>query len=107
MYVLRNGCLWKALPKEFGAASSIHQYFQEWLAAGFFATIWAAGLMQYDELAGIDWEWQSVDGAMRKSPLGQEKVGPNPTDRGKKRSKAECIDGRQRSTTSGCHIRRK
>lgn len=92
LYVLRTGCMWKALPKEYGAASSVHQYFQEWLAAGFFATIWAAGLMRYDELAGIDWEWQSLDGAMRKSPLGQEKVGPNPTDRGKKRGKTECVD---------------
>jgi len=88
LYILRTGCMWKALPKEYGAASSIHQYFQEWVAAGFFMNIWAAGLMEYDELAGIDWEWQSLDGAMRKSPLGQEKVGPNPTDRGKKWSKA-------------------
>jgi transposase len=92
LYVLRTGCMWKALPKEFGSSSSIHQYFQEWQAAGFFRTIWSAGLMEYDELVGIDWEWQSVDGAMRKSPLGQEKVGPNPTDRGKKRGKAECVD---------------
>lgn len=86
LYVLRTGCMWKALPKEYGASSSIHQYFQEWSAAGFFEAIWAAGLMKYDELLGIDWEWQSLDGSMKKSPLGQEKVGPNPTDRGKKRS---------------------
>ena len=84
LYVLRNGCLWKALPKEYGAASSVHQYFQEWMAAGFFKTIWVAGLMEYDELKGIEWEWQSLDGATRKSPIGQEKVGANPTDRGKK-----------------------
>ena len=94
LYVLRNGCLWKALPKEYGAASSIHKYFQEWVAAGFFVTIWSAGLMEYDELVGIDWEWQSMDGAMRKSPLGQEKVGANPTDRGKKWGETECFDRR-------------
>jgi len=88
LYVLRNGCLWKALPKEYGAASSVHQYFQEWMASGFFKTIWATGLMEYDELNGIDWEWQSLDGATRKSPIGQEKVGANPTDRGKKRGEA-------------------
>jgi hypothetical protein len=29
-YVLRTGIQWKALPKEYGAASSIHQYFSEW-----------------------------------------------------------------------------
>ena len=92
LYVLRTGCMWKVLPKEYGATSSIHQYFQEWSAAGFFETIWAAGLMKYDELSGIDWEWQSIDGSMKKSPLGQEKVGPNPTDRGKKRSQTKRVN---------------
>ena len=60
-YVLRTGCQWKAVPKEYGAGSSIHQYFQEWEAAGFFEKIWAKGLEQYDELEGIGWEWQSLD----------------------------------------------
>jgi hypothetical protein len=41
--------------------------------------MWQEGL-----LAGLGWEWQSVDGSMVKAPLGQEAVGPNPTDRGKK-----------------------
>ena len=34
LYVLRTGCQWKAVPKEYGAGSSIHKYFQEWEAAG-------------------------------------------------------------------------
>jgi transposase len=84
-YVLRTGCQWKALPKEYGAASSIHQYFMEWADAGFFDEIWRAGLQKYDELKGIVWEWQSVDGCMVKAPLAREAVGHNPTDRGKKR----------------------
>jgi len=84
-YVLRTGCQWKALPKEYGAASSIHQYFMEWTEAGFFDEIWRAGLQKYDELEGIGWEWQSVDGCMVKAPLAREAVGHNPTDRGKKR----------------------
>ena len=35
-YVLRTGCQWKALPKEYGASSSVHDYFREWSEAGFF-----------------------------------------------------------------------
>ena len=27
LYCLRTGCQWKAIPKEHGASSSIHQYF--------------------------------------------------------------------------------
>jgi len=83
VYALRTGCQWKAVPKEFGAASSIHQYFLEWAIAGLFRSMWAAGLTEYDELKGIDWDWQSMDGAMTKAPLARESVGRNPTDRGK------------------------
>jgi transposase len=85
VYVLRTGCQWKALPKErFGSSSSIHKYFIYWLKEGFFIRLWQAGLAEYDEMEGIAWEWQSIDGAMVKAPLAQIAVGPNPTDRGKK-----------------------
>lgn len=39
---------------------------------------------EYDEMEGIAWTWQSIDGTMIKAPTAQESVGPNPTDRGKK-----------------------
>ncbi len=84
VYVLRTGIQWKALPIEFGSSSSIHAYFQEWERSGFFKKIWKKGLVEYDEMEGIAWEWQSIDGAMTKAPLALEAVGPNPTDRGKK-----------------------
>lgn len=38
-YVLRIGCQWKAVPREYGCGSSIHRYFQEWQVAGFFEKI--------------------------------------------------------------------
>jgi putative transposase len=82
VYVLRTGVQWKALPKEFGSSSSVRTYFQEWERAGFFRKIWKKGLVEYDEMKGIAWEWQSIDGAMTKAPLSQEAVGHNPTDRG-------------------------
>ena len=89
-YVLRTGIQWKALPKEYGAASSIHQYFSEWAEAGFFRKMWQEGLITYDLVVGLGWEWQSVDGSMVKAPLAKEAVGKNPTDRGKKRDETEC-----------------
>jgi transposase len=72
-YVLQTGCQWKAMPREFGSGSAVHAYFQEWVAQGLFAKLWQVALAEYDDLKGIDWEWQSVDGAMTKSPLGGEK----------------------------------
>jgi transposase len=89
VYVLRTGCQWKALPREFGSASSVHAHFQRWQKAGLFLRLWQAGLAEYNEMEGIAWKWQSVDGAMGKAPLAQECVGANPTDRGKKWAQAK------------------
>jgi transposase len=30
LYVLRTGCQWKALPKEYGSGSTCHRRFQAW-----------------------------------------------------------------------------
>jgi transposase len=94
VYVLRTGCQWKALPREYGSASAVHQHFQDWQKAGFFLRLWQAGLAEYDGMQGIAWEWQSIDGAMGKAPLARECVGSNPTDRGKKRAQTKSAGGR-------------
>ena len=83
-FVLRTGIQWKALPKAMGSGSAVHAYFQKWEAAGFFTALWEKGLHHYDELVGIEWEWQAIDGCKVESPLGQDAIGPNPVDRGKK-----------------------
>lgn len=83
LYVLRTGLQWNALPRALGASSTVHDRFQEWARAGFFRRLWEAGLLAYDELVGIEWEWQAADGTMTKAPFGGGAVGPNPTDRGK------------------------
>lgn len=95
VFVLRTGCQWKALPAErFGSASAIHKRFLEWEKVGFFEALWRAGLAEYDDMEGVAWRWQSIDGAMMKAPLAQEQVGPNPTDRGKKWEQASLVGGR-------------
>jgi hypothetical protein len=40
----------------------------EWTRAGVFQRLWAQGLLDYDELKGIEWEWQAMDGAMSDPP---------------------------------------
>ena len=42
VYVLRTGTRWKALPRNFGSASAVHQHFQNWYRAGFFRKLWQA-----------------------------------------------------------------
>src|SRR3954468_9696829 len=83
-FVLRTGCQWNALNATgLCSSSSAHRRFQEWTSAGVFVTLWATGLQEYDELKGLDWGWLAMDGAMTKAPLGGERTGKNPTDRGK------------------------
>jgi putative transposase len=84
VYLLRTGIQWNALPRELGASSTVHDRSQEWERAGLFRELWEAGLTAYDELAGIDWRWQALDGVMTKAPFGGAATGPNPTDRGKR-----------------------
>jgi len=82
-YLLRTGIQWKALPRTLAAASSAHDRFQEWLSLGVFRRMWEAGLLKYDQLKQIAWEWQAMDGAITKAPLGGDATGKNPTDMAK------------------------
>ena len=77
-YRLRAGCQWKALPAALGAASTVHDRFQEWRAAGVFERLWQAGLLEYDQARGLDWNWLALDGAMAKAPLGGRGHGTQP-----------------------------
>jgi putative transposase len=72
-YLLRTGCQWNALPHSLGAYSTVHDRFQEWREGGVFEELWREGLMQYNEQKGIQWEWQAMDGAMTKAPLGKKR----------------------------------
>lgn len=91
VYVLHTGIQWNALPRELGASSTVHDRFQEWEHAGFFEKLWGAGLAEYDEMEGIEWEWQAIDGVMTKAPLGKDATGKNPTDRAKSGTKRSML----------------
>lgn len=48
-------------------------------------------LEKYDELEGIGWEWQNVDGYMIRASLARETVEHNPTDCGKMGTKCSIL----------------
>jgi len=90
LFVLRTGCQWEALSATgICSKSSAHRRFQEWTEAGVFRELWNRGLLAYDELQGIDWEWQALDGAMTKAPLGGEKNRSQSHGSGQKRHEAQ------------------
>lgn len=95
LYVLRTGIQWNALPHEIGASTTVYDRFRLWEKQGFFDHLWQEGLREYDELEGIDWRWQSMDGVITKAPFAKSATGANPTDRGKRGTKrSQLSDGR-------------
>lgn len=93
LYVLATGSQWKATPKQFGSGSAIHAYFQEWVERGVYRRLWKAALTEYDDLKGIDWKWQSLDGAMTKAPWGGGKIREKP--HGSRETRREAFDARR------------
>jgi putative transposase len=70
IYQIRTGCQWNQLPQRFGDDSSVHRTMQRWVTKGVFHRIWAALIENCEELGGVDWAWQSADGAMGKARFG-------------------------------------
>lgn len=95
-FVLRTGCQWKALPKAFGSASSVHRYFQSLVRRHLFRKLWRLALEEYDQAKGIDWEWQAMDGCMTKAPLGGKKNREKPNGSSQKGDQTLVVDGRPR-----------
>jgi putative transposase len=78
IFRLRSGCQWNRLPGVFGDDSSVHRTMQRWIERGVFDRIWASLVNACDELGGVDWAWQSIDGAMAKARFGGMTSAPIP-----------------------------
>lgn len=92
LFVLRTGCQWNALDATgICSCSSAYRRFREWTEAGVFLGLWQQGLIEYDGVKGVEWEWLAADGAMTKAPLGGEQCGPSPTDRAKQGTKRSLL----------------
>jgi putative transposase len=92
LFVLRTGCQWNALDATgICSCSSAYRRFREWAEAGVFLEFWRRGLIAFEGIKGIDWEWLAADGAMLKSPPGGDCSGRNPTDRAKQGTKRSLL----------------
>jgi putative transposase len=93
-YVLWTGCQWKAIHREwFGvSASVVHERFQRWRQMGIFEKLMKRMVEHYArESGGISWKWQAMDSKNSPAPLGGDKTGKNPTDRGKQGAKMNLL----------------
>jgi transposase len=71
IWLARTGSQWSQLPERYGPKSTVHDRFSLWVEQGHLQAVWGILLTEYDELIGIDWEWQAADGCIVKAPLGK------------------------------------
>jgi putative transposase len=67
---LRSSVQWNRLPAEFGSDSTVHRWFQRFVADGVFERRWAVLVDACDDLGGVDWQWQSADTVLNKARFG-------------------------------------
>ena len=104
LYILRTGCQWKMLPKEYGSGSTCHRRFQQWVGLDVFKKTWMRLLKTYDKIVGINRTWQSLDSISIKSPLGggnDRKQSHRQRQTGHKKAHS---DRQERYSTICCHI---
>jgi putative transposase len=90
-FVWRTGSQWQAVLREHvGPSSTVYDYFAQWVKADVFGHLWAVALTVYADLKGLEWTWQSVDGAMTKAPLEGKPRAPTPRTVASKARSAVC-----------------
>jgi putative transposase len=82
-FILRTGIQWKALPRQYGAKSTVYDRFRYFARQGLFIRLWQDSVTLYDEFHGIDWEFLAMDGCHSMAPLGGKDTGPSYKHRGK------------------------
>ena len=87
LYALMTGAQWNSIyPDAQGylcKGKTAHKWLMIWSRANFFEDLMQAILILYDIHRGLRAKWLSIDCNLYKAPLGGEKTGRNPTDRGK------------------------
>jgi transposase/heme-degrading monooxygenase HmoA len=71
LYVLRTGCRWQDLPREYGSAVTCWRRFVAWETDGTWARIWQALLPTLDTAARMAWAQALLDGKVVPSKPGR------------------------------------
>jgi transposase len=69
LYVLRNGCRWRDLPRSYGSAITCWRRFTEWESSGVWERVWQELLATLDAQGRQAWALAFMDGAF--TPIGR------------------------------------
>lgn len=91
LFVIKTGIQWHYLPREMGAASTIHGKIRHWVKLGIFSDIMDAAVNFYKAYHGNGDGWYATDTSSSKAPFAGSWSGKNPTDRRKQGVKKSII----------------
>jgi len=74
-WMLDNGAKWKDLPRRFGAKSTVHRWFQKWVADGLFEAILRDAGRCVEERDGYRLYECFIDGTFAKAKGGGDGIG--------------------------------
>src|SRR5215213_8326234 len=63
LYVLKTGCAWEDLPREYGSSTTCWRWFERWSADGTWEQIWRTLLGQLDVQQKLEWAEAFLDGS--------------------------------------------
>lgn len=63
LYVLKTGCAWEDMPREYGSSTTCWRRLQQWSADGTWEGIWRTLLSQLDADTKIEWAQAFLDGS--------------------------------------------
>ena len=76
LYVLRTGCRWKDMPREYGSYVTAWRRLRRWQEEGVWTRIWQAFLASLDEQGKLEWSRAFLDGSFVPAKKGEKKSGP-------------------------------
>jgi len=91
-FILRTGCQYVHLPKEYPPKSTVHSAYKRWVERGILEKMWRTLLLEYDDTRGLDWQWLSADSSSVKAPLGGSQTGKKSDGSGQARMQTACVD---------------
>jgi len=63
IYVLKTGCAWADLPREYGSPTTCWRRLHQWTQDGTWERIWRALLSRLDEAGQLEWAHAFLDGS--------------------------------------------
>jgi transposase len=71
LYVLRTGCRWQDVPREYGSSTTCWRRLRRWEEDGNWERIWRSLLALLDELRKLEWTRAFLDGSFVPAKKGE------------------------------------